>query len=83
VIVTTGFVTGTNTLSILVNDTSAGINGASLPGGVFISSTSLSATLQYDVRVAPPKDVPTLSVWAMLILGLALATLGLRRIRRR
>ena len=84
VIVTAGFVTGTNTLSILVNDTSNGINGASLPGGVFISSTSLSATLQYDLRVvATPKDVPTLSAWAMLILGLALAMLGLRRIRRR
>ena len=78
VIVTTGFVAGANSLTILVNDTNNGINGAPLPGGVNISSTSLAATLQYEILAAA---VPTLSEWAMLILMLGLATLGMRRIR--
>lgn len=84
VVVTTGFVAGTNSLTILVNDTNNGINGAPLPGGVNISSTSLGATLQYGILVtAVPAAVPTLSEWAMLILMLGLATLGMRRIRGR
>lgn len=82
VIVSTGFVAGTNSLTILVNDTNSGINGASLPGGVNISSTSLGATLQYDV-LALAATIPTLSEWAMLILMVGLATLGMRRIRGR
>lgn len=84
VIVTTGFVTGTNSLNIIVNDTNNGINGVPLPGGVNISTTSLIATLQYDIAVAAvPSVIPTLSESAMLLLMLALATLGMRRIRRR
>jgi hypothetical protein len=84
VVVTTGFVPGTNSLTILVNDTNNGINGAPLPGGGNISSTSLAATLQYGILVtAVPAAVPTLSEWAMLILMLGLATLGMRRIRGR
>jgi IPTL-CTERM motif len=84
VIVTTGFVAGTNSLTILVNDTNNGINGSPLPGGVNISGTSIGATLQYDVLVAAsPTAIPTLSEWAMLILMLGLAALGMRRIRGR
>ena len=84
VVVTTGFVAGTNSLNIIVNDTNSGINGVPLPGGVNISGTSLVATLQYDIAAAViPSVIPTLSESAMLLLMLALATVGIRRIRRR
>jgi hypothetical protein len=83
-IVTTGFVVGQNSLTILVNDTNAGINGSPLAGGVNISSASVTASLQYDVVVVlAPVGVPTLSEWATLILVLGLAMLGIRRLRSR
>jgi hypothetical protein len=83
IVVSTGFVAGTNTLSILVNDTNNGINGSPLPGGVNISGTSLVATLQYQNPSAVVSTaVPTLADWALVVLALGLASFGMRRIRR-
>lgn len=81
--ITTGFVAGSNTLTIIVNDTTAGISGG-LSGGVNCgfaecrvpTSVSLSAELMYNTAPVPlPAGLP--------LLGVSLLAIGLRAKRRR
>lgn len=70
------FVTGLNTIDILVNDTNSGIFGAPLTTGVNISDVHFSGTVTFtDGRVAVPEPA------TLALLGLGIFAIG--AIRRR
>ena len=70
--VTTGFLPGPNTLTVLVNDTNNGINGLPLATGVNISGFEFVGTVRFNER--DPASVPepaTFGLLAASLLGLA------------
>lgn len=72
VVVTSGFLPGLNTLSILVNDTNNGIFGAPLANGVNISGVGLAATVRFDQPNGTSVPEPaTFGLLAAGLLGLA------------
>lgn len=74
-VITSGFLSGLNSFRILVNDTSAGINGSPLPGGVFLSGGGIEASLTYDVASAIPEPAS----WALVIAGFGMLGAAARR----
>lgn len=71
VTVTSGFLTGLNTLEILVNDTNSGIFGEPLASGVNISSAFLAASVSYDdeavVGVPEPGTIGLLGFGVLIL----------------
>ena len=68
-----GFVSGLNTLELIVNNNNNGINGQNLtqgPSSVFFSGTVTSGA------------VPEPATWAMMMIGLAALGTALRNRRR-
>ncbi len=75
--VTTGFLPGVNTLTVLVNDTTAGIYGAPLNSGVFISRVEFAGSVQFN---QPDRtDVPEPATFGLL--AASLVGLAVRRFR--
>lgn len=72
------FLLGLNTIDIIVNDTSAGIGGAPLATGVFISGVGFTGTVTFDV-VGAAVPVPA----TLTLLALGLFALGAMRPRKR
>lgn len=77
VVVTSGFLAGLNTLSLIVNDTDNGIFGAPLATGVRISGAGVIANVSFDVAAAA---VPEPGTGGLLLAGLGL--LGFAACRR-
>jgi len=78
VVVDTGFLTGLNSLRLIVNDTNAGIFGSLVngPGG---PSNTTSYFLVGEVTYDPPvAGIPEPSTWALMIAGFGLAGATLR-----
>ena len=74
-VITSGFLEGSNTLSVLVNDTNEGIGGAPLAGGVNISDVNVVATVTFDVITSQVSEPATLTLLGISLFGLA----GFRR----
>jgi len=70
--VTTGFLTGTNTLTFIVNDTGSGINGNTLElAGP--TAYNFAGTVSYNLT-----SVPEPATWAMMLVGFGMLGVGLR-----
>ncbi|WP_310446447.1 PEP-CTERM sorting domain-containing protein [Thiobacillus sp.] len=74
VVVTSGFLTGLNTLSLIINDTDNGIFGAPLATGVHISGAGILASVSFDAAA-----VPEPGTGALLLAGLGLVGFAARR----
>lgn len=66
-VITSGFLTGLNALSFIINDTNNGIFGVPLASGVNISGASAAASVTFD---SPVVAIPEPSTYVMLALGL-------------
>lgn len=70
-LVNSGFLTGSNTLLLIVNDTNQGIFGAPLPGGVNISGVGFSGSVNFDSpTTAVPEPGSTLALLGISALGI-------------
>jgi hypothetical protein len=73
-VLTSGFLTGANSFSIVVNDTNNGINGNTLATAAQ-TNASITATLTYDVVAGVPEP----ATWATILLGFGLVGAAVRR----
>lgn len=73
------FLTGLNTIDIIVNDTNSGIFGAPLATGVNISSVNFSGTVTFTEAPPDGRAVPEPATLALL--GLGIVAIGTMRRR--
>ena len=86
VTVSSGFLTGLNSLRLWINDTGAGVTGNLVNGPNGPSGTTgydLAATLTYQVAPSTTGAVPEPGAWALMILGFGGVGASLRARHRR